>query len=514
MGLVSNIVAGFSTLLSPVNMLLFLGALALGMFSGAIPGMSGLMAVVLLIPLTYVLDPSTAIMVLGVIYVASVYGGSLSAILFKVPGQSNSVMTTLDGYEMNQNGRLSEAISTAVFASAVGGIIGTVILILFSPTLAEWAVGMSDAEFFAVIFMGLALVSTIGADNITKSVMMMAIGLFIGTVGLDPTTSQTRFTFGLRSLFTGIGFVPIILGTFAVAEVFNQIRSGGQMVVSDSNDDTSDVSDVSWLPPFNYFKRFPKIIPVNSVLGTLIGVLPGAGATTGALFGYTFAQRIVPKNVREKFGTGIPEGVAAPEAANNSAAAGAFVPLLTLGIPGSGTTAVILAAFILHGLRPGPALIENQTNLVYTLFAGLLLANIGILLLNRLVVRSYLKVRLIPQSILLTLILMFTVIGAFAINNIMLDVWIMIVAGVIAYYLLDYSYPVTPLVIGLVLGPLAEPSLRRALVKSGGDMSVFFTRPISGVLMVAGILLFTVPLILDNRDGIRTIISTRVRSHE
>lgn len=502
--MVSNILIGFETLFTPINILVFIFALTLGMTVGAIPGMSGLMAVVLLIPLTYTFDPVTAIMMLGVIYVASVYGGSLSAILFKVPGQSNSVMTVLDGYEMNQNGRLGEAITTAVFASAIGGIVGTIILILFSPVLAGWATQLSDTEFFAVIFLGLALVSTIGTNNLLKATIMMGIGLFIGTIGIDATTAQPRFTGGYRILYTGIGFVPVILGTFAVAEVLEQVRSGGQMI-SDASDKSFDLSG-TLLPPISYFKRFGKILSVNSVLGTLIGILPGAGATTGALFGYTFGQRLSSKEIREKFGTGIPEGVAAPEVANNSAASGAFVPLLTLGIPGSGTTAVILAAFILHGLQPGPQLISSQPTLVYTLFAGLLMANVGILLLNRPIVQAYLKVRLIPQSLLLSLILMFTVVGAFAINNILLDVWIMIISGIIGYYILDYNYPVTPLVIGLVLGPLAEPSLRRAITKAGGDYFVFFTQPISAVLMVAGIVLFFGPIIFDNRDRLHSLL--------
>lgn len=492
---VEQLLAGFANILTPMNMLIFVGALVLGMFSGAIPGMNGTMTVVLLIPLTYVMAPETGIMMLAVIYAAAVYAGSISAIMFKVPGAPEAIMTTLDGYPMNQQGKLREAISTAVFASAIGGIIGTLILIFFSPVLASWAIELSDPEFFAVIFLGLALVSTIGSGNVTKATIMMASGVLLGVIGMDPLTAETRFTFGSSILASGIDFIPIILGVFAVTEVLNQILQDEKMI---GGDEPGSGNTGSIFPPMDYIKRFPKILGVNSVLGTVIGILPGAGATTGALFGYTFGQRLVPKHIREKFGTGVPEGVAAPESANNAACSGAFIPLLTLGIPGSATTAVILAAFILHGIRPGPALIQTQGELVYTIFAALLMANVGILLINKGIVRAFVKVRHIPQSLLLSLIMMFTVIGAFATRNIMFDVWIMLAAGVTGYYLENYNYPLAPLVIGLVLGPLAEPSLRRGVLKAQGDFMVFFERPISAVLMILAFVVFLAPLLMDN----------------
>lgn len=490
-----QLLGGFANIFTPGNLLIFIGALVLGMFSGAIPGMNGTMTVVLLIPLTYIMDPITGIMMLAVIYAAAVYAGSISAILFRVPGAPEAIMTTLDGYPMNQQGKLREAISTAVFCSAVGGTVGTIILIFFSPMLANWAIQLSDPEFFAVVLLGLALVSTIGSGNVTKATMMMAIGLFIGVIGIDPIAGVPRFTFGNQTLMSGIDLIPVILGVFAVAEVFKQIRSGGQMV---SDLETESGNSGSIFPPLDYLKRFSRILGINSVFGTLIGILPGAGATTGALFGYTFGQRLVPKDIREKFGTGVPEGVAAPETANNAAASGAFVPLLTLGIPGSATTAVILAAFILHGIQPGPELIQTQGELVYTIFAALLLANVGILLANRGIVRSFIKVRHIPQPLLFSLIMIFAIIGAFATRNILFDLWIMLIAGVAGYYLERYNYPIAPLVIGLVLGPIAEPSFRRSIVKAQGDFGVFFDRPISAIFIVFAVLVFLIPLIQDS----------------
>lgn len=505
---VSELAAAFGNIFTPFNFLIFGVALLLGMLSGAIPGMNGTMTVVLLIPLTYVMDPTTGIMMLSVIYAGAVYAGSISAILFRVPGAPEAIMTTLDGYPMNQKGQLREAISTAVFCSAFGGIVGTIFLILFSPMLSQWAYRISSAEFFAVVLLGLALVSTIGSGNVTKATMMMASGLFIGVIGLDPMTAQPRFTFGSQTLMSGINFIPVILGVFALSEVLKQISQDGQMIGGGDGEGGVSMDELntgSIFPPLNYLKRFSRILGFNSVFGTLIGVLPGAGATTGALFGYTFGQRIVPEKIRKQFGSGVPEGVAAPETANNAAASGAFVPLLTLGIPGSATTAVILAAFVLHGIRPGPGMIQAQTELVYTIFAALLLANVGILLANKPIVRTFVKVRHIPEPLLLSLIVMFSAIGAYATRNIVFDLWVMFVAGIVGFYLERYNYPIAPLIIGLVLGPLAEPSLRRAIIKSQGDLTVFLTRPISAVLIVMAVFAFLVPLLQETGAGRRIV---------
>ena len=497
-----QLIGGFANIFTPWAFAIFVFALTIGMLAGAIPGMSGLMTVVLLIPVTFAMDPAIAFMMLSVIYAASVYGGSISAILFRVPGASPAVMTLLDGYPMNQSGRVDEAISTAVFSSAFGGIVGAVILILFSPVLASWALNLSSPEFFAVILFGLALVSTIGTGRVAKATMAMAFGIALGSFGFDPLAAEPRFTFGIQTLLSGINFIPVLLGVFAVAEVLKQVRSGGEMIGG-----TTDNTGGSWLrgiiPPVSYLSRFRRIYAVNSIIGTLIGMLPGAGATAGAIFGYSFGKRIVPPSVREKFGTGVPEGVAAPETSNNAAASGAFIPLLTLGIPGSGTTAVLLAAFILHGIRPGPQMLDTQGSLVYTMFAGLLLVNIGVLLANRPIVKVFTQVRHIPRELLFSLIMMFIVMGAFAARNIMFDLWIMLLFGVIGYYMLMYNYSLAALAIGLVLGPIAEPYFRRSLVKSLGDFTIFIDRPVSAILVVASVVAFALPLLEQTEFGQR-----------
>lgn len=502
--MIEQILGGFSTALSPFYLLLIISAVFLGMLSGAVPGMSGTMTVVILVPVTYTMDPIAAFVVLSAVYAGAVYAGSISGIMFRIPGAPEAIMTTIDGYAMNQKGQLDEAISTAVFASATGGIIGTILLIFFAPALAGFALQFSDAEYFGIVVLGLALVSTVGAGNLTKAIISCCIGLFIAVVGLDPATSVPRYTFDTQVLMNGFDFIPVLLGIFAISEVLQQVRSGTDMITDTTLDEQFKGS---LLPPLNFYKKYGKILGVNSVMGTLIGVLPGAGATTGALFGYTFGQRISPKHIREKFGTGIPEGVAAPESANNSACSGAFVPLLALGIPGSGTTAVILGAFILHGIRPGPLMFEQQPRLVYTIFAALFIANVFILLMNKSFVRIFTKICKVPSSLLMGLILIFSIIGAFTTRTNLFDVWVMFAAGVLGYYLEAYDYSVAPLVLGLVLGPIAEPRLRRALVVGDGWW-VFVDRPLAGAFLVASVLVFVVPIVLDNRDALRNLLTS------
>lgn len=495
---VNQLLQGAQQIFTPTGLLIFTFALFAGMMSGAIPGLNGPMTVVLLVPFTYTLGPVLGVMMLGVIYVGAVYAGSISAIMFRVPGAPEAIMTTLDGYPMNQQGRMAEAIRTAVFSSAFGGLVGVIILILFAPTLASFATVLSDPEYFAVVIFGLALITTIGAGNVVKATLTMSIGLFLGAVGLDALLGTPRFTFGLRQLSSGIELIPAILGMFALAEVLKQIKIGGQMI---GEGKTLKMSLNNLLPPLHFFSRFRRILLVNPIAGTIIGLLPGAGATTGALFGYTLGQRIVPKEIREKFGTGVPEGVAAPESANNAAASGAFIPLLALGIPGSGTTAIILAAFVLHGMTPGPQFIVENETLVWTLFAALFLANLAILLVNGPIVALFTRIRKVPQSVLFALIVVFSVIGAFSTRNIMFDLWMMFLFGIAAFYLERYNYPIAPLIIGLVLGPIAEPAFRRGVIKAGGDFTVFLQRPISVVMLVAAMLVFVIPLLQETQFG-------------
>ena len=482
--MLNNLMVGFATAFSPVHLLLILGSVVLGLVSGAVPGMSGVMTVVLLVPITYGIGPIPAFLILTAVYSAAVYAGSISAIMFRTPGAPEAVVTSLDGYKLTLNGKMSEAISTAVFASATGGIVGTVILTFLAPQLAEWALNFSEAEYFALAIFGLTLVASLGSKNIIKAFMTMCVGLLLAVVGLDPVSMVPRFTFGMTEFLGGVDLVPVILGTFAISEMLRQVRSGAEL----SDLQTNIKYSSSLFPPFHFFKKFSQILGINSILGTFIGILPGAGATTASLFGYSFAQRYHKKG--KDFGTGIPEGVAAPEVANNAASAGALVPLLSLGIPGSATTAVMLGAFILHGIQPGPLLFSTQAKFVYTIFAGLFIANVFILLLNKGFVRIFTQIFKVPYKVVISTIILLCIIGAYANRTNVFDVWVMLVFGIIAYYLEEQDYPLAPIILGLVLGNIAEPSMRRALTMSYGSPMIFLTRPISSILIIASVILF------------------------
>ncbi|RCW48645.1 tripartite tricarboxylate transporter permease [Halanaerobium sp. MA284_MarDTE_T2] len=482
--MINNLLMGFGTALSPVNLILIISSVVLGLVSGAVPGMSGVMTVVLLVPITYGIGPVKAFLILTAVYSAAVYAGSISAIMFRTPGAPEAVVTSLDGYKMTQKGRMNEAISTAVFASATGGIVGTIILTFLAPQLAKWALNFSEAEYFSLAIFGLTLVSSLGSKNLVKAFITMCIGLLLATVGLDPVKMMPRFTFGISEFLGGIDLVPIILGTFAISEMLRQIRKGAKLSEMNSEAQYSG----TLLPPFHFFVKFKKILSINSLLGTFIGILPGAGATTASLFGYSFAQRF-SKNGKD-FGTGVPEGVAAPEVANNAASAGAMIPLLSLGIPGSATTAVMLGAFILHGMQPGPLLFQQQPKLVYTIFAGLFIVNVFILLLNKGFVRVFTQIFKVPYTVVISIIILLCTIGAYANRTNVFDIWVMLIFGIIAYFLEEQDYPLAPIILGLVLGGIAEPSMRRALSMSYGSFTIFFTRPISATLLILSLILF------------------------
>ncbi|MGB4439126.1 MAG: tripartite tricarboxylate transporter permease, partial [Sedimentibacter sp.] len=352
----TDILSSISILSQPMNLLVLFFGTILGFTGGAIPGISGTMLVVLLVPLTYTLDATTALLSLITVYCAAVFGGSISAILFRTPGAPESVATTLDGYPMTLKGESALALGVSVFCSAIGGIIGSIFLITLTPQLAKFALKFGPVEYFGLSVMALSVVSSLGDDNQLKSIISSLIGLLLMTIGIDPMTGLERFTFGSSWLMSGIDFIPILIGLFAVSETFRRFEQ-------DTTGIKKDVGKIkTTFPDLKLIKRLFPIIAKSSLLGTVIGILPGIGATTASMVSYSEAVR--SSKTPELFGTGIPEGVAAPETANNAAACGAIIPLIALGIPGSATTAVMLGAFILHGIVPGPLIFVEQRPLV------------------------------------------------------------------------------------------------------------------------------------------------------
>ncbi|WP_102346301.1 tripartite tricarboxylate transporter permease [Bacillus sp. Marseille-P3661] len=484
--MLESLYQGLLNVMQPMHLLILLLAVLIGFLGGATPGISGAMLVLILLPITYGMDTIPVFLLLTAIYAAAVYSGSISAVLFRTPGAPEAIATVMDGYPMAKKGKAGRALGICVTSSAIGGVIGTIFLIVLTPLLANFALKFSSPEYFALAVLGLTVVASLSGGDLVRGLIGVLFGLFIATIGIDPMTGAERFTFGSISMMSGISFVPILIGLFAVSEVLSKSREDQKIQEKIQNVKTK-------IFEMKIFKQIAGTIARSSLLGTFIGILPGVGATTASMLSYSEAVRW--SKTPEKFGTGIPEGIAAPESANNSAAMGAMVPLLALGIPGSATTAVILGAFILHGLQPGPMLLATESNLVYTIFVGLLLVNAAILFLAKPFISLFQHTLKVSYSILGPMILVFCFLGTFSNRNSMFDVWIMIVFGVLGFYLEKIRFPIATIILGIVLGPMAEEEFRRSLQIANGDWTVFFTRPISGILLVLAVISILYPFI-------------------
>lgn len=482
--MVDGLLIGIENLIQPIHLLILLLAMTIGFLGGALPGISGTMLVIILLPISYGLDPISAFILLTTIYASSVFSGLISAILFRTPGTPEAVATVFDGYPMVQKGKPGEALGIGIFSSATGGVIGTLFLIFLTPLLASFALKFSSPEYFALAVLGLTVVVSLSGGSLIQGFIGVGFGLFIATFGMDPLTGAERFTFGTIELLSGIHLIPVLIGLFAISEVLRKSKEDHTIKQEMQKVKTKIFSGGT-------IRRIKNTIFRSSLLGISVGVLPGVGATTAAMLSYSEATRW-SKNSKE-FGTGIPEGIAAPESANNAAAMGAMVPLLSLGIPGSATTAVILGAFVLHGLQPGPMLISNEPGLVYTIFVSLLVVNVCIIIFAKPFIRLFSKIMKVPYTALGPAIVLFCIIGTFAVRNSVFDIWIMLLFGVIGYYLDKMKFPLATIILGVVLGPIAEEEFRRALQMSHGDFSIFLTRPISAILLGLALLSVVLP---------------------
>ncbi len=461
---------------NPSSFVLLVFSVIWGIAFGAVPGLTGIVGVALLIPFTFVLDPIAGLLLLSGVYVGSTFGGSISAILFNTPGSPEAACTALDGYPMARRGEAGKALGIALAASAIGGIFGTIVLMLLAPPMARFALNFGPAEYFALAVLGITAIAAIGGGSILKGLIAGLLGLGIATVGLDPITGTERYTFGSLSLLTGISFVPAIIGTFALAEVLQ--RSGERVTTGQV------ITDVSTqLPSLKEFLATRVTLLRSSTIGAVIGALPGVGATTAAFISYSEAVRWSKRP--QDFGTGIADGIAAPESANNSAVGGSMVPLLALGIPGSATTAVMLGGLTIHGIIPGPLLMENNAQLVYTVFIGMFFANILMLVFGIRAARYFALVLKAPYALVGPAIVVLCMTGVYALNSNIADVGIMLAMGAFGFLLRKLKYPIASFVIGLVLGPIAETSLRQGLVIADYNYWEFVSRPITAVLLAA-----------------------------
>lgn len=489
---------GFATALQWQNILFAFVGVLIGTAVGVLPGIGPISGVALLIPVTATmtggLSPEAAatssIILLAGVYYGAMYGGSTTSILLNTPGESSSVVTTLDGHQMAKQGRAGAALSISAIGSFVAGIISLIALVFLAQPLSEVALKFGPAEYFSLMILGLAAVSGLAGKSMTKALIMTVMGLLLATIGMDTVSGVARFTYDQPILYSGLEFLTVAVGLFALGEVFKSIVERDY-----ASGEIAKVGRV--IPTREDLKRSAGPIARGSILGFFIGVLPGAGATVASFFSYIMEKKL--SKHPEKFGTGMIEGVAAPESANNGASGGAMIPLLTLGIPGSGTTAVLMGALIMYNVQPGPLLFEEHPQVAWGLIASMFIGNLMLLLLNMPLVKVFAKIIETPPKYLLPLIIAISVFGVYAVQVTTFDLMLLIGFGVAGYYLARNDFPLAPLVLGLVLGPMIENNMRRALTGSNGDFTVFVQKPISAVFLVVAILWILIPVVLKMR---------------
>ena len=479
--------AALADVLQFKNLLASMAGVFFGLFIGATPGLTISLGMVLLLPLTFALSPVTAFCMLLGLYSSGFTGGSISAILLNIPGTPSAAATAIDGHAMAKKGRGGEAIGIAVTASFFGGMFSLVCLVLIAPTIAKLALRFGAPELFALVLLGLTLICSFGQKSIVKGMIAGVIGLIFMTVGLDPMVGTPRFTFNSIDLQAGISFLPALIGLFAIPQIISGIISGVRVIPSYHG------KVAGFFPKIKNLLKLSKSMILGALIGTGVGAIPGAGGPIAVFLSYDYASRF-SKN-RSEFGNGTPEGVAAPESANNGVAGGAMIPMLTLGIPGDPITAILLGALMIQGLTPGPLLFENNGQFVYSIFWAFLVANVLTLLLTFATIKLWVRIHQVPSRILLPIITILCIIGSFSLRNTFFDTGVMLFFGVIGYLMNKFRFPVVPLLLAIILGPALEEHLRMSLIISQGDYSIFFTHPISLTFLLMAFFSFILPII-------------------
>jgi len=482
-----SLMGGFAVALTAQNLLFCCVGVVLGTLIGVLPGIGPAAGIGVLIPLTFTMDVVGALIMLAGIYYGAMYGGSTTSILINVPGEAASVVTSLEGYQMAKQGRAGPALGIAAIGSFVGGTASIVGLMLLAPFLVTVALSFGPHEYFSLMLLGITMVSYLGSRSLTKALAMAALGLILSTVGQDPVSGARRFTFGRLELLDGIGFVPAVIGLFAIGEILYNLRQAQSVQVLETK-----IKNL-W-PTREDLARSRGAILRGTFVGFLLGVLPGAGAVISTFVSYTIERRL--SKHPERFGHGAIEGVAGPETANNAATGGAMVPLLSLGVPCSPVTAVMLGAFILHGVLPGPRLMEQRPDLFWGLVASMYIGNVMLLILNLPLVGFWASLLRLPYNILWPLITLFTMVGGYTVDNRSSDLLIVVLFGLLGYLMRELDFPTAPVVLALVLGPMMESSFRQSMILSEGSLVGFFTRPISATLLVIAAALVLGPLFL------------------
>lgn len=481
--------SGFQSIAGLTPLLLILLGVVIGILGGATPGISPSMAVALLLPMTYSMSSAHALILLMAIYIGANYGGSITAVSINTPGTPSAAVTAFDGYPLAKSGRAGEAMGISLWASVFGGLIGTIILIFGAVPLAKVALNFWPSEYFALCILGLTTVATMGGKQWQKALVAVFLGLLINTMGIDPVLGVRRFTFGVSRLYDGVAMVPVLIGLFALGEVFYNLEHYKKA--------DSKFQKITYkFPPIKYYWKLKASILRSGVLGCLIGIFPGAGGTIASFLCYDVEKRC--SKHPEDFGKGAPEGVVAAEASNSASVGGAMVPLLSLGIPGSSTAAVLIGALMIHDLAPGPELFTKSPDVVYSMFASMFVANLFMLVVGIVGSKLWVRVTDVPKTILYPLIFTFSILGSYAVSKSLFDVAVCLVFGVLGWLMKRYGFPVAPVVLGVVLGRLMELNFSQALMV-GGPAS--FLRPLTLILLVISVVAVAWPVISEKRKA-------------
>jgi putative tricarboxylic transport membrane protein len=488
MDFVNNITLAFQITLEPVNLLLcFIGCLV-GTFVGVLPGLGPAASISLLLPLTFKLPPESAVIMLGGLYYGTMYGGSTTSILINVPGEAASVVTCLDGYQMALKGRAGPALGIAAFGSFIAGTFGTIMIMVMAPPLAVIALKFGPPEFVGLVFLGLTMVTYLSSGSMAKALMMAVVGLLLSYIGVDIVTGRERFTLGIATIAGGFDIVPIVMGLFGISEVLLNLER------SETVREVLQTKLHNLLPTKQDWKDSSAPIARGSIFGFLLGLIPGGGGLIASFISYAMEKKIAKHP--EAFGKGDIRGVAGPEAANNAGAQGAFVPMLTMGIPCNVVLAILMGALMVHGVTPGPRLLIDHPRIFWGVVGSMYVGNVMLLVLNLPLIGMWVRLLKVPYSILFPFIFLFCLIGAYTVGSNIYDVYIMILFGILGYVMKKYDYEPAPLVLAFILGPMFENAFRQSLIISGGNPSIFLTRPIAATFLLISFVLLVSPLAL------------------
>ena len=489
MDTLAQLATGFAHVLTPINLAVLFIGLVLGLLVAVLPGLTLVMGVVLALPFTYAMDVTPAIVLLTAMYVTGTYGGALTAILFRVPGEPIDVPLLWDGYTMARNGAPAKALGWTLLAAFVGGLVSACVMVAFSEPVARIALTLSTPEYFAIIFFGLASVVSLGGGSVTNALISLCLGLLISTVGVDGTYGAERFAFGVPMLIDGIEYLLVMVGAYGIGEVFTRLYVGFDNAGAAGTERVR-----TKLPSLREIFALKMVLARGSLVGVIVGLVPGAGATIASFVAYGTEGQYGKR--RRELGTGIPDGIVAPQTAATSSVGGAMIPLLTMGIPGSGATAIILGAFLLHGIQPGPQIFTNpeQAEIAYAVFASMFIGVIGMCLIGYFFIKLLVRVLEFPEAVVSAFVVMFCFIGAFAARNNLSDLYVIAAFGVLGFLFEKFRFPIAPLVLGSILGPLAESTFMTTMISFDNDWTVFFTRPTAGTIMVLALVALGYPL--------------------